>query len=101
MVEKKTAKSAKEPVKFNVEVLKASAIPGKENCYRFNLNVNGVTIYGMKSIAYVDDKTKEPRSFIAFPGYKGNDEKFYNNAWFPVSSEVQDEIEKQIGNLLP
>lgn len=101
MVEKKTGKAATKETTFTVDVRKPKEIDGKPNCYRFTLIVNGVTLYGMKSIAYKDEETGETRSFIAFPGYKGNDDKFYNNAWFPVSAELQAEIEKQIGEKLP
>lgn len=85
-----------EEIKFNVYVKDVKPITGKDNSYRFTCLVNGVTIYGMKSIAYIDKDTKEQKSFIAFPSYKGNNDKFYNNAWFPIDEKLQETIEEKI-----
>lgn len=102
MVQKKTVFEEKNSgVVYDVQVKDPKEIEGKENCYRFTLIVNGVTIYGMKDIAYRDRETGEERSFIAFPGYQGRNEKYYNNAWFPISRALQDVIEDQIEALLP
>lgn len=97
---KKTAQKSATP-EYIVEVQNPKAIPDKENCYRFTLIVNGVTLYGMKSLVYKDERSGEDRSFIAFPGYKGRDDKFYNNCWFPIDEKLQEEIEEQIAKLLP
>lgn len=102
MVQKKTVLEEKNSgVVYDVQVKDPKPIADKPNCYRFTLIVNGVTIYGMKDIAYKDKDSGEDRSFVAFPGYKGNNEQFYNNCWFPISRELQEKIEEQIANLLP
>lgn len=96
-VEKPTQESK---VVYDVEVRNPKEVDGKKGTYRFTLIVNGVTLYGVKSISYTDETGTE-RSFIAFPGYKGNNDKYYNNFWFPISRQLQEEIEKQIGEKLP
>lgn len=95
----KSANAQTVRTEYTVEVSDVKEIAGKADSYRFTLRVNGVTLYGMKDIAYTN-ADGQPDSFIAFSGYKGNNEKFYNNAWFPISRELKEEIEKQIEALL-
>lgn len=99
MVKKTAQKTATRD--YLVEVKNPKPVEGKDGSYRFTLVVNGVTLYGMKSIAYKDKNTGEDRSFIAFPGYQGRDEQFYNNCWFPIDEKLQAIIEDQIAELLP
>ena len=82
---------------YSVEVLKISSKTEKK--IRFNARINGVIIYGMQYIEYVTQEGK-PGSMIAFPSYKGNDGQYYKNAWFPISKELQADIEKQLEALL-
>lgn len=95
----------KELVNYVVKVLKVSARKGKPNCYRFNLEVNGIIIYGMDYITYTDRGGKE-QNFIAFPQYKSNngEEKYYNHVYFPINDpdykSVKEDIERQIESLL-
>lgn len=94
-----TTKEIKEVNKMNyaVKVSRVKEIPNRAGCYRFQLEVNGVTIYGMQYIHYTTKEGKEG-DLISFPSYKGSDDKFYNNCWFPCGSdtEVFKEIEKQL-----
>ena len=102
MVKKETVQEeVKNEVTYTVEVKDPKPIQDKPNCYRFTLVVNGVTLYGMKDLVYKDKATGEDRSFIAFPGYQGRNQQFYNNCWFPISQKLQGEIERQIEELLP
>ena len=60
----------------------------------FNIIVNGVTIYGMKVIKFTKDG--QERMMVAFPSQKGNNEKYYNHAFFPMSNEMQADIIAQV-----
>lgn len=82
---------------YHVEVLKVTS--RKEKKINFNARVNGVTIYGMQYIEYVN-KEGQPGSMIVPPSYKGNNGQYYNNAWFPISRELKADIEKQLEALL-
>lgn len=82
---------------YHVEVLKISS--RKEKKINFNARVNGVTIYGMQYIEYVN-KEGQPGSMIVPPSYKGSNGQYYNNAWFPISRELKADIEKQLEALL-
>lgn len=84
-------------MKYAVKVSRVKEIPNREGCYRFQLEVNGVTIYGMQYIHYTTKEGKEG-DLISFPSYKGSDDKFYNNCWFPCGSDtdVFKDIEKQL-----
>ena len=53
---------------------------------RFALTVNGVTVYGCN---VVEGKKGD---FISFPSYKGNDGKYYNHAYIPLTPEEQESI---------
>ena len=82
---------------YAVKVSRVKEIPNRAGCYRFQLEVNGVTIYGMQYIHYTTKEGKEG-DLISFPSYKGSDGKFYNNCWFPCGSDTEafKEIEKQL-----
>lgn len=62
----------------------------------FNINVNGVTIYGMKVIKYKSKKTGEDGMMVAFPTRKGTDDKYYNICTFSMTQEMQDDIINQV-----
>lgn len=102
---KVNAEKAEELFVYNVKVLKVTPRKGKPNCYRFNVEVNGITIYGMDYVSYTDRNGKE-QNFIAFPQYKSSsgDDKYYNHVYFPINDPkykpVYDDIERQIESLL-
>ena len=62
----------------------------------FNINVNGVMIYGMKVIKYKSKKTGEYGMMVAFPTQKGTDDKYYNICTFSMTQEMQDDIINQV-----
>ena len=88
---------------YEVKILKVKARENRKDCYRFDAEVNGVTIYGMEYITYTA-KNGDERSFIAFPQYQSSDGKYYNHVYFPVNDPLNDKlfasIEKQIDSLL-
>lgn len=102
---KVTAEEGKVIYQYVVKVLKVSPRKGKPRCYRFNAEVNGITIYGMDYVTYTDRSGKE-RDFIAFPQYKSStgEDKYYNHVYFPVNDPdyraVYEDIERQIESLL-
>ena len=87
---------------YTVKVLSVREIKGRPDCYRFNAEVNGVTIYGMSYVTYQDNKTGTKRNFISFPSYKGSDDKFYNVCYFKIEdgSDTFKSIESQIERML-
>lgn len=88
----------KEVQNYEVKVLKVKEF---DNAIAFDMEVNGVTIYGCYHRTYTDKKTKEEKSFIAFPSQKSEKNgKYYSHAFFPVNDELLADIEKQIENLL-
>lgn len=88
---------------YVIKVLKVTPRKNREGCFRFNAEVNGVTVYGMEYITYTA-KGGDQRSFIAFPQYQSSDGKYYNHVYFPVNDPNNtapfDSIEKQISDIL-
>lgn len=83
---------------YEVEVTRARQF--KDGAIVFDLRVNGVTIYGMRYIEYTTKEGK-PGSMLGFPSRKDEKTgKYYSHAWFPISRELQEEIENQIGMVL-
>lgn len=77
---------------YEVEVTRAKEIKGS---YAFDMRVNGVMIYGCWL-----KETKDGNNFVSFPSYKGTDGKYYSHAYFKVTDELQDVIEKGIEALV-
>lgn len=82
----------KKSADYTVTVLRAHQFNGGNIV--FDIQVNGVKIYGMK---YIESKKG---SFISFPQYKGADGKYWSHAYFEITEEIQSDIEKQIEALL-
>lgn len=100
---KKENVEKEELIAYKVKVLKVTPRPKREGCYRFSLEVNGVTIYGMEYITYTS-KQGEERTFISFPQYQDKDQNYWNHCYFPINdpkyASVKEDIERQIENLL-
>ena len=79
-------------VEFVCEVMRAKKFD--DGGISFDLSVNGVIIHGMRYIEYVTKEGKEG-SMLSFPSYKKN-EKWFTHVWFPISRELQKEIEEKI-----
>ena len=88
---------------YEVKVLKVTPRQNREGCYRFNAEVNGITLYGLEYVTYTA-KGGDSRSFVAMAQYQGSDGKYYNHYYFPVNDPLNTtlfaEIEKQIESLL-
>ena len=79
--------------KYEIKVTRAKEL---EKCIMFDMEVNGVMIYGC---SYRELNRKDGSgSFvkISFPQRKGSDEKYYNYAYFKITDEMISEIEKGI-----
>ena len=89
-------KSSQESKQFEVKVTRAREV--KEGSVAFDMEVNGITVYGCW---YNEYKTKEGKdgTMISFPSYKNGD-RYYNHVWFPISKELKDDIVAQIEKLV-
>ena len=95
-IQKKAQKSEESKVTYNIKVTRAKEL---ENCIMFDMEVNGILIYGM---CYRSGKTKEGKDYtlVSFPSRKGNDGKYYNHCWFRIDDAMITDIEKQIEALI-
>lgn len=102
MVSKNTETKNTEKVIYSVKVKSAFHLPEKRR-YVFNASVNGVHVEGLAVQEYTNKDGKDG-SMICYPSRKGKDkdgkEKYFNTVWFPVTREMLDDIESQIGTLL-
>lgn len=87
-------------VDYQVEVINAKVI--SKSKINFSVKVNGVYIYNMHYIEYKNSKGEE-KTMLSFPQWKSEqvkDEngnpKYMNYCAFPISKELQADIEKQI-----
>lgn len=87
----------KENVNYEIKVLSAKAV--KDGRAVFDMEVNGVKIYGCWFTEYTNKEGKEG-TMVSFPSYKGTNGTYYSHAWFPISKEAREDIGKQIEKLL-
>ena len=95
-------KAAEQAQALAIEVLRAKDFTeaGKEGCsIVFDMNVNGVIIYGCW-YREGKDKKGEDYEMVSFPSQKGKDGKYYNHAWVKLQQSDIDNISKQIESLL-
>ena len=87
---------SQESKKYDVKVIRAREV--KEGSVAFDMEVNGISIYGCW---YNEYKTKEGKegTMISFPSYKNGD-KYYNHVWFQISKELKEDIVTQIEKLV-
>ena len=99
MALKSKTQEQKAEVKYDVKVTRAKDFSkdGK-TCVAIDMEVNGVTIYGSYYRCGTDKNGKE-YSMVSFPSKKSG-EKYYNHAYFPISDDLMDSIEKQIDALI-
>ena len=64
----------------------------------FALTINGVTIYGMRVVSFIDQRDNQSKRFIAFPKRKGNDGKYYHIAYYKLSNVEENEILRLVDN---
>lgn len=100
-VEQTTEQTTASNSKFDVTVTRAREIKKteKEQVVAFDINVNGVTIYGMIYRSGVSQNGND-YELISFPARKGTNDTYYNHVWFPISRKLQTAIIEQINNKL-
>ena len=64
----------------------------------FALTIHGVTIYGMRVVAFTDQRDGQRKRFVAFPSRKGNDGKYYHIAYYKLTDSEEKEILRQVDN---
>lgn len=95
MIKAKDNQNAK--VDYSVKVLNAKAV--KDGRAVFDMEVNGVKVYDCWFTEYKNKEGKDG-TMVSFPSYKGNNGTYYSHAWFPISKELKDDIQKQIESYL-
>ena len=93
----KGSTNTNETINYTVKVTRAKET--KEGTVAFDMVVNGVAIYGCW---YREGKTKDGKDYelISFPSHKGNDDKYYNYAWFKIDDELKKDIIEQLQKLV-
>ena len=90
-------KKTNENVTYKAIVLKAKEL--KEGRIVFDMEVNGIKIYGCWFIEYTNKKG-EDGTIVSFPSYKGSNGEYYNYAWFPISKGIKEDIKTQLEKLV-
>ena len=66
----------------------------------FDMDVNGVTIYGCNYKVLTRKDNGEEFAKIGFPSRKGSDGKYYNQAYFKITDDLVKVIESGIDSVL-
>lgn len=76
---------------YNLEVKRAKEY---KNTLFFDVEINGVMIYGCR---FIEGKNGD---FVSFPSYKGNDGKYYSHCYIKLDEAAISLIDEQIDKLL-
>ena len=85
-------KKEEQTVTIDAKVTRAKQF--KDGGVVFDMQVNGVSIYGCRVI---ESKNCD---FVSFPSYKGSDGKYYSHAWVKLSDEDTKAIVKQVEDMI-
>ncbi len=85
-------KKKEEAVSIDAKVTRAKQF--KDGGVVFDMQVNGVSIYGCRVI---ESKNGD---FVSFPSYKASDGKYYSHAWVKLSDEDTKSIVKQVEDMI-
>lgn len=94
-----TTEEAKK-VEYDLKVIRATQFD--DSCAGFDLQVNGITIYGMIYREYVNKKGEEG-VIIDFPSRKGTgkySDKYFKHCWFPMTLADKQNICNQVMHIL-
>lgn len=85
--------------KRNFECFVTRAKEVKEGTVAFDMEVNGVKIYGCW---YKEGTNKDGKEYqiVNLPQEKGKDGEYYSIAWFPMSKKVKEDIIDQLQKLV-
>ena len=84
-------KEVNEAVNVSAKVTRANQV---NDTVFFDLELNGVSIYGLKVVE------GSKGDFISWPSHKGKDGKYYNYAWCKLSDDQQKKIIHQVEEML-
>lgn len=90
-------KKTEETANYEIKVTRAKQL---DNVIMFDMEVNGVTIYGCNYKTLHRKDNGEEFAKIGFPSRKGSDGKYYNEVYFKITDELLKEIEPQIEKLI-
>lgn len=90
-------KKDEEVVNHDIKVTRANDI-GK--CIMFDMEVNGIKIYGCSYRELERNDGSGSFAKIGFPSRKGSDDKYYAQCWFKISEKDLEAIEKGIEALI-
>lgn len=92
--QKKTNEAKRE---YDCVVTRAKEI--KEGTVAFDMEVNGVKVYGCW---YKEGTNKDGKEYqiVSLPQKKGKDGVYYSIVWFPMSKEVKESIIAQLQKLV-
>ena len=89
---------AKEERSYEINVTRAHELDN--GTIMFDMEVNGVTIYGCSYKVLTRKDNGEEFAKIGFPSRKGSDDKWYNNVYFKITDAIVETIEKQLDALV-
>lgn len=97
----KAEETANEEINYTIIVTRAKDISKDDNTVvMFDMQVNGVTIYGCCYKSIVSKKTGDTLYIVQLPQRKGADGNYYNVAFFPINKDITERIEKQLNRIL-
>ena len=102
---KKAESKETEKRSYDIKVDSARATKN-DSIVMIDLDVNGVKIKScmLKEVEVQKDGEKYKKGdhaiVLNFPSYKGNDGKYYNQAWFPATNEMIEAICEKAEELL-
>ena len=85
-------KKEEQSVAIDAKVTRAKQF--KDGGVVFDMQVNGVSIYGCRVIE------SKKGDFVSFPSYKGSDGKYYSHAWVKLSDEDTKAIVQQVEDMI-
>ena len=83
-----------EELEIDTYCVKRATTVGKDATVLADVEINGITIYGMR---VVESKNGD---FLSFPQKRGKDGKYYSICWAKLSEKDQTDIIKAIENEL-
>ena len=90
-------KTEENNISYDITVKRVKEFNGS---YAFDMEVNGVMIYGCWYREYERKDGSGSFAAIQFPSRKAEDDKYYNHAYIRVTDDIIKNIEKQIEAML-
>lgn len=97
-IKKNAEAKAEKAASYKIEVKRAKELDN--GTIMFDMDVNGVLIYGCSYKVLTRKDNGEEFAKVGFPSRKGSDDKYYNQAYFKIDDAALAEIEKGIEALI-